>query len=619
MSSARRPSAPTLRSPPDKRSEPIAITNPADRRERVGSITEASAADIARAVEMSSNAGTAWTRTPAADRAACLERAADLIEQERATLLALAVREAGKTVPNAQGEIREAADFCRYYAAQTRRELADATPRGPLVCIAPWNFPLAIFTGQVAAALAAGNAVLAKPAEQTPLIAAAAVALLHRAGVPTAALQLLPGRGETVGAALVADPRVAGVLFTGSTAVARAINRTLAARDDDPLLIAETGGQNAMIVDSSALPEQVVADVLASAFDSAGQRCSALRVLCLQAEIAEPVLVMLKGAMAELSIGDPRRLDTDLGPVIDAEARTALEAHVQRMRAAGTAVFQVPLPAACAHGTFFAPTLIEIERIDQLTGEVFGPVLHVLRYREGGLASLIASINATGYGLTHGIQTRIDETVESICARIRAGNIYVNRNMIGAVVGVQPFGGDGLSGTGPKAGGPLYLRRLVRGAPSPLSSIGAEAALPGPTGETNTLLLAARGRVACLGGSETELRAQIDTALRVGNVASIARSEASERLRADYGARCEVIDDPLAAPLDAVLIAHDTERARVVRRRLAERDGPIVPVIGPDQSGQYDAVRLVRERTLTINTTASGGNASLLSLDEDAQ
>jgi RHH-type proline utilization regulon transcriptional repressor/proline dehydrogenase/delta 1-pyrroline-5-carboxylate dehydrogenase len=600
----------------DERREPLAITNPADRRERVGSIVEASAADIARAVEVSSNAGTAWTRTPAADRATCLERAADLIEQERAALLALAVREAGKTVPNAQGEIREAADFCRYYAAQARRELGDTTPRGPLACIAPWNFPLAIFTGQVAAALAAGNPVLAKPAEQTPLTAAAVVALLHRAGVPATALQLLPGRGETVGAALVADPRIAGVLFTGSTAVARTINRTLAARDDDPVLIAETGGQNAMIVDSSALPEQVVADVLASAFDSAGQRCSALRVLCLQAEIAEHVVVMLKGAMAELSIGDPRRLDTDVGPVIDAEARAALEAHVQRMRAAGAAVFQVPLPPACAHGTFFAPTLIEIERIDQLTAEVFGPVLHVLRYREGELASLIASINATGYGLTHGIQTRIDETVESICARIRAGNIYVNRNMIGAVVGVQPFGGDGLSGTGPKAGGPLYLRRLVRGAPSPIASIGAELALPGPTGETNTLLFAARGRVACLGGGETELRTQIDTALRAGNVASIARSEATGRLRADYDARCEVVDDPLATRPDAVLVARDGEAARTIRLRLAEGDGPIVPVIAPDRSGQYDAVRLVRERTLTINTTASGGNASLLSLDE---
>jgi RHH-type proline utilization regulon transcriptional repressor/proline dehydrogenase/delta 1-pyrroline-5-carboxylate dehydrogenase len=279
-------------------------------------------------------------------------------------------------------------------------------------------------------------------------------------------------------------------------------------------------------------------------------------------------------------------------------------------------VYQLQLPAACANGTFFAPTLIEIERMAQLTAEVFGPVLHVLRYREGELASLIEAINATGYGLTHGIQTRIDETMDNICARIRAGNVYVNRNMIGAVVGVQPFGGDGLSGTGPKAGGPLYLRRLVRGAPSATPSLGAEVALPGPTGETDTLSLAPRGRVACLGADETELRAQIDAALLAGNTVLIARSGAGERLCADYGARCAVVDDPLAALPDAVLAACDAQSARAIRSRLAERDGPIVPVIYPDRSGHYDALRLVRERTLTINTTASGGNASLLSLDE---
>src|SRR5439155_1441164 len=425
--------APMLGRPaPDDSGEHTTITNPADRREQVGSVVESSLAQVARAVEVASSDGMAWARTTAVERATCLETAADLIEQERSALLALAVREAGKTLPNAQGEVREAADFCRYYAAQARRELADATPRGPLVCIAPWNFPLAIFVGQVAAALAAGNPVLAKPAEQTPLIAAAAVALLHRAGVPRAALQLLPGRGETVGAALVADPRIAGVLFTGSTAVARAINGTLAQRADDPVLIAETGGQNAMIVDSSALLEQVVADTLSSAFDSAGQRCSALRVLCLQHDIAE----------------------------------------------------------------------------------------RVLGYREGELGSLIASINATGYGLTHGIQTRIDETVDAVCAQIRAGNIYVNRNMIGAVVGVQPFGGDGLSGTGPKAGGPHYLRRLVRENATALPrGFAAPVELPGPTGESNTLSLWPRGRIACIADDEKALHAQVSLAAATGNLA----------------------------------------------------------------------------------------------------
>jgi RHH-type proline utilization regulon transcriptional repressor/proline dehydrogenase/delta 1-pyrroline-5-carboxylate dehydrogenase len=592
----------------------IAIVNPADRNEAVGSVEEASLVDVAGAMAIAADAGAVWSRTPAAERAECLERAADLIEGDRARLIALAVREAGKTLPNAVGEIREAADFCRYYALQARRELARATPRGPTACITPWNFPLAIFVGEVSAALAAGNPVLAKPAEQTPLMAAAAVELFHRAGVPRAGLQLLPGRGETVGAALVADPRLGAVLFTGSTAVARAINRQLSSRSDDPVLIAETGGQNAMIVDSSALPEQVVADVVTSAFDSAGQRCSALRVLCLQEDIADRVLTMLKGAMAELTIGDPRRIDTDVGPVIDADAQAALARHVARMRERGAAVFQLPLPPACTRGTFFPPTLIGIGSIGELESEVFGPVLHVLRFRQDELETLCESINATGYGLTHGIQTRIDETVDAVRRRVRAGNFYVNRNMIGAVVGVQPFGGEGLSGTGPKAGGPHYLRRLVR-APAAAPEIDFEFALPGPTGETNTLSLAPRGRVACLGPDEADLRAQIAAAHRAGNVALLGQSATAARIAGAARGRVELVADALSPPPDAVLIA--TERlAQSARTRLAESEGPIVPVVVADGRGAYDASRLVVERTLTINTTASGGNASLLSLTE---
>jgi len=604
----------------DDRHTPTSVVNPANRDEPVGLVTMASVADVERAVAIAASEGMSWARTAVSERATCLERAADLIEHERGPLIALAVREGGKTLVNAQGEIREAADYCRYYAAQARRELALATPRGPMACIAPWNFPLAIFVGQVTAALAAGNPVLAKPAAQTPLIAAAAIALLHRAGVPRAALQLLPGRGDTVGTALVADPRIAGVLFTGSTAVARGINRELARRDDDPVLVAETGGQNAMIVDSSALPEQVVTDVISSAFDSAGQRCSALRVLCLQADIAERVLTMLKGAMAELTLGDPRRLDTDIGPVIDAKSRDALAAHVDRMRAAGATVFQLPLPAACANGSFFPPTLIEIERIAQLEGEVFGPVLHVVRYREGELASVVASINATGYGLTHGIQTRIDETVEAVCERIRAGNIYVNRNMIGAVVGVQPFGGEGLSGTGPKAGGPHYLRRLVREpVDAAATPIRAEQTLPGPTGESNVLSLHPRGRVACIATDDHALQAQVRLAAATGNVALVPRSARAERIAAQAGARYEIVADALAAAPDAVLFAGSDQHAREIRKLLATRDGPIVPMLVVDADRHGDAMRLVYERTLTINTTASGGNASLLSLAEDDQ
>jgi RHH-type transcriptional regulator, proline utilization regulon repressor / proline dehydrogenase / delta 1-pyrroline-5-carboxylate dehydrogenase len=597
--------------------EDVVIVNPADRRDSVGRVTEASVAEAAHAVAIAGDAGMAWARMGVDQHAACLERAADLIEDERGVLIALLVREAGRTLANAQGEIREAADFCRYYASEARRSLVDSAPRGPLVCIAPWNFPLAIFVGQIAAALAAGNPVLAKPAEQTPLVGAAAIALLHRAGIPRAALQYLPGRGETVGAALVADPRIAGVLFTGSTAVARTINRVLAPRADDPVLIAETGGQNAMIVDSSSLPEQVVADAISSAFDSAGQRCSALRVLCLQSDIAERVIAMLKGAMMELSIGDPRRLDTDVGPVIDADALAALRDHVERMRAAGAPVFQLPLPDSCARGTFYPPTLIELARIGELKGEVFGPVLHVVRFREDELASLIADINATGYGLTHGIQTRIDETVDAVCARIRAGNIYVNRNMIGAVVGVQPFGGEGLSGTGPKAGGPNYLRRLVASASAKgPPEVGITMTLPGPTGETNTFSLVPRGRVACIADDDAALGAQLDLVAATGNAAIVERSARSERIASQRSVQCEFVGDPLAGSPDAVLFSGSEDRARAARQALAAADGPLVPIIRVDAENRGDPLRLVCERTVSINTTASGGNASLLSLSE---
>ncbi len=594
-----------------------AIVNPADRRERIGTLTEASREDVQRAVATAIDAGATWSRVPVGERAACLERAADLIEDERPMLMSLLVREAGRTLANALGEVREAADFCRYYASDARRTLDGTTARGPIVCIAPWNFPLAIFTGQVAAALAAGNPVLAKPAEQTPLIGAAAIALLRRAGVPDAAVQFVPGRGETVGAALAGDPRVAGVLFTGSTEVARIINRALAARSDEPLLVAETGGQNAMIVDSSALPEQVVADAIASAFDSAGQRCSALRVLCLQSDIAERVLSMLKGAMLELKLGDPRRLDTDVGPVIDPDAHGALGAHVARMRAAGKPVFQLQIPRDGAHGTFFPPTLIEIERVAELTAEVFGPILHVLRFREGDLASLIADINATGYGLTHGIETRIDETVDAVCLRVHAGNIYVNRNMIGAVVGVQPFGGEGLSGTGPKAGGPHYLRRLVRDPPpAETTRLDSATVLPGPTGESNTLSLAPRGRVACIAADDAALAAQLRLTAATGNVALVARSEVHEQLAVKAGTRYELVADPLEAHPDVVLFAGGEERAHEVRRALAGLDGPIVAFVRVDADHPGDPHRLFLERTVSINTTASGGNASLLSLSE---
>jgi RHH-type transcriptional regulator, proline utilization regulon repressor / proline dehydrogenase / delta 1-pyrroline-5-carboxylate dehydrogenase len=455
----------------------VKVTSPADRRIEVGQWQAADSATVERALANAVAAQPAWDRLPAASRAAILEHAAELMEARLPQLLAMCTREAGKTIPDGVAEVREAVDFCRYYAMQARRQFGhpEKLPgptgesnelylagRGVFVCISPWNFPLAIFIGQIVAALLAGNSVIAKPAEQTTLIGHAAVKLLHEAGVPEAVLQFLPGDGATVGAALTRDPRVAGVAFTGSTETARAINRALAARDAAiGVLIAETGGQNAMIADSSALPEQLVKDVMISAFGSAGQRCSAARVLFVQSDIADHVLSMLAGAMDELQVGDPGLLSTDLGPVIDDDALAILNAHAERMGREARLVKQIKLGPDCEHGSFFAPRAYELSSLSQLTREVFGPVLHVVRFDADDLDALIDAINATGYGLTLGIHSRIDSTIERISRGVRAGNCYVNRSMIGAVVGVQPFGGEGLSGTGPKAGGPHYLLRFA--------------------------------------------------------------------------------------------------------------------------------------------------------------
>ncbi|WP_431856339.1 bifunctional proline dehydrogenase/L-glutamate gamma-semialdehyde dehydrogenase PutA [Azospirillum sp.] len=452
-----------------------AVLDPAGGRV-VGTVVEASDRDVGHALAVASRVARDWANTPAERRATVLERAGDLLEWHRAELMALCVREAGKTIPDALAEVREAVDFCRYYAARARidftlpRVLPGPTGehnqlslhgRGVFACISPWNFPLAIFVGQAAAALAAGNAVAAKPAEQTPLMAARAVQLFHEAGVPPEVLHLLPGDGR-VGAALVNDPRVRGVAFTGSTETARAINLALAQRNGPIVpLIAETGGQNVLIADSSALPEQLVDDVLTSAFRSTGQRCSALRVLFVQDGIADRVIRMLEGAAHELRVGDPGLLRTDVGPAIDAEARATLQAHAERMKAEAKLLFEVPLGEECAHGTFFAPCAFEIDGLARLEREVFGPVLHVIRYGADRLDAVLDAVEATGYGLTLGIHSRIDGTIRRIHGRLGVGNTYVNRNMIGAVVGVQPFGGEGLSGTGPKAGGPHYLLRFA--------------------------------------------------------------------------------------------------------------------------------------------------------------
>jgi RHH-type proline utilization regulon transcriptional repressor/proline dehydrogenase/delta 1-pyrroline-5-carboxylate dehydrogenase len=443
----------------------------------VGTVAESDEASAAAAVAAAQAGVAAWEATPVAVRAAALMRAADLLEQNRARLIALLQSEGGKTLDDCIAEVREAADFCRYYAAEASRVLTPRLLPGPtgesnelryrargvFVCISPWNFPLAIFTGQIAAALAAGNAVVAKPAEQTPLIASETVKFLHAAGVPASALHLVLGDGK-VGAMLTGDPRIAGVVFTGSTEIARVINRTLAAKEGPiPSLIAETGGVNAMIVDATALPEQVSDDVIVSAFRSAGQRCSALRLLCVQDDIADRVLNMIIGAARELVLGDPRDVATHVGPVIDAEAKDKLDAWLNEMQRRNAVLFRWDADRSIpAQGTYVAPAIVALGRARDLKQEVFGPILHVVRWPAGGLDQVLEDIAGNGYALTLGIHSRIESTVDDIVARLPHGNVYVNRNMIGAVVGSQPFGGSGLSGTGPKAGGPHYLHRFVR-------------------------------------------------------------------------------------------------------------------------------------------------------------
>jgi RHH-type proline utilization regulon transcriptional repressor/proline dehydrogenase/delta 1-pyrroline-5-carboxylate dehydrogenase len=646
--------APVMQSPQEKNSEEI--VNPADRMDIVGRVSEATAADVDAALECAAAYAMDWQTTSPSTRASLIAGVADLFEENRDELMALAVREAGKSLPNAIAEIREAVDFLRYYAAQVHGT-ANVLALGPVTCISPWNFPLAIFTGQVAAALAAGNVVLAKPAEQTPLIAHRAVQLFHQAGIPAGALQFLPGRGDVVGAALCKDARVKGVIFTGSTEVAQLINQTLAKRavkeSCDIPLIAETGGQNALIVDSSALPEQVVQDVMSSAFDSAGQRCSALRVLFLQEEIADKTIKMLKGAMQELRVGKPDRLSTDIGPVIDTEAQANLVAHIERMQPQARRYFSLDLaPGVICDGTFVAPTVLEIGSLSELTHEVFGPVLHIIRYQRADLPKLVGAINASGYGLTLGIHSRIDETIDFIASRAHVGNIYVNRNIVGAVVGVQPFGGEGKSGTGPKAGGPLYIKRLQRGAapllqherhPTPgldslmvwarthghsrvgvlaevymrTTLLGTTLALPGPTGERNTLSFAARGSVLCAASTIGVLLNQLAAALATGNHAIVVAHSQDlipEGLPPEVKDWIEIVGNVETCDYDFQIAMVEATMANSLRPALAARSGAIVGVIETTEEGAIPLWRLVAERALCVNTTAAGGNASLMTL-----
>ncbi|MFQ6552247.1 bifunctional proline dehydrogenase/L-glutamate gamma-semialdehyde dehydrogenase PutA [Aestuariibius insulae] len=583
----------------------------------VGTVTLASPADVEAALA----AARVWD-APVAERAEVLRRASDLYEARFGEIFALLAQEAGKTLPDAVSELREAVDFLRYYAGEAR----EGAPRGVFACISPWNFPLAIFTGQIAAALAAGNSVIAKPAEETPLIAALAVGLLHEAGVPPEALQLLPGAGD-VGAALTSDRRVDGVCFTGSTETAQAIHRAMAeALDPGAPLIAETGGINAMIVDSTALPEQAVRDVVASAFQSAGQRCSACRVLYVQEDVAEPFLTMLQGAMAELAVGDPWELATDVGPVIDAGVRDGFTAYVEAARAEGRLIAQGPVAGA---GHLFAPALVRVGGISDVAREVFGPVLHVASFGGGEIDAVVDAINARGFGLTFGLHTRITARAARVTERIEAGNSYVNRNQIGAVVGSQPFGGEGLSGTGPKAGGPDYVARFY-GAPradgavpegeavplpavqalvdavSPPANWTAEEWMPGPTGESNRLRRYPRGIALCLGPTVEDAARQRESAMAHGCVA----------VTVAHGASGQGALDGRLAPEDLqhlggiALVASFADEAslRAIRQALAARGGPILPLVtSPDETAPF-----ILERHVCTDTTAAGGNATLL-------
>lgn len=638
-------------------------------------VPEASAGEVDRAMQRLRVGFTAWNGTAVAQRAAILRRAADDLDARLAEFCALLVKEAFKTQADCVAEVREAVDFLRYYADQAEADADLMQGRGVFVCISPWNFPLAIFAGQVVAALVAGNTVAAKPAEQTPYVALKFVELLHAAGVPADALALLHGPGETVGAGLVAHPHTAGVCFTGSTAVAQIINKALAAKPDSPIpLIAETGGLNAMVVDSTALPEQVIDAVVQSAFRSAGQRCSALRLLSVQSSIADGVIEMLKGALQQLHVGQPAHLATDVGPVIDDEAHAGISKHVERLKRDAKLIGEAPVADAMPRQ--IRPVAFELPRIAHLGEEIFGPVLHVVRF-DGSVDDVIDEINALGYGLTLGIQTRIDSRAQRLADAARIGNVYVNRNIIGAVVGVQPFGGEGLSGTGPKAGGPDYLRRFCAephlDAPAPLlaldgpadalavatdvswrdtplaeriatlrraadtldaptalalrglftaaQSLFADVVLPGPTGESNTLRHHARGVFAVLGRGEAALAAAV-SALLAGNSAIWLGGDERARqalLRAGLPVNALTLlpDSTLAGLLAApqlagvALASSDAAAAHVLAKALAARPGAILPLV--TAAGHVRQLyRFTAEQTLTVNTAAAGGNAALL-------
>ena len=606
---------------PAQGTETLAVQNPADPTDTVGTVTLADAATVEAAL----GDAAPWDAT-AEERRSVLFRAADLYEQNFGEIFAVLTREAGKTPMDAIAELREAVDFLRYYGARALE--LEQPARGLFTCISPWNFPLAIFTGQIAAALAAGNGVLAKPAETTAVNAAVGVRLLLEAGVPATALQLLPGPGSVVGAALTSDSRISGVCFTGSTATAQRINRTMAETlPPSAPLIAETGGLNAMIVDSTALPEQAVKDIVASAFQSAGQRCSALRCLYVQEDVADTYLKMLFGAMDELVVGQPWQMNTDVGPVINEAARADIQDYIEAARTNGRVIKELARPEA---GTFVAPTVIRVNGIEDMSREVFGPVLHVATYKASELDKVVDTINNSGFGLTFGMHSRIDDRIQQVTERLTVGNMYINRNQIGAIVGSQPFGGEGLSGTGPKAGGPAYVKRFTQAlatpyaipeaatvsfsdaqalldrTPQPDRVILSETALPGPTGESNVLATYGRGVVLCLGPTLEAARTQAKTVEANGCRAAIIAPGATGDFA--LNGSLDLNDLSRLSGFQGVALWGEDHDLRIARRALAGRDGQLLPLWA--EQDLADRCRL--ERHTCIDTTAAGGNASLL-------
>ncbi len=664
----RKPSQSFERSQSKPRPASIVSLNPACVDDIVGYVTCDSEEAMRTKVGAALAAYALWCQTSPASRANLLRNMALALEKSRSELIALCVREAGKTLPDSLAEVREAIDFCYFYAAQIeRQDTSLRSPLGVVLCISPWNFPLAIFIGQIAAALAAGNTVVAKPAEQTSLIAQRAVELFRSSGMPNGVVQLVVAAGDDAGKVLLPDERISAVTFTGSVDTAQKINRILANRSDAPIVfITETGGVNAMIVDSTALPEQVVDDVIRSGFHSAGQRCSALRVLFLQEECADPILAMLQGAMAELRVGDPGKLSTDIGPVIDRSSKDRLEAHCQSLSGHARLLYRTELDAECHRGYFFAPALYEIDSLARLQEETFGPVIHVIRYRADSLEAVINQINTSGYGLTLGIHSRVQTTADWIARTAQVGNIYINRDMVGAVVGVQPFGGRGKSGTGPKVGGPNTLKPLqARRTPRPggvtiiddsridaifaiapeidrqrlesiMSTFESDYAkalsLPGPTGETNTLHYEPRGLLLGVYAQDdpwVDCVVAVLSTLLMGNRIALRCPRGwrcpLERIAAlfdrpiEWDESCEDLgqwrSDTLEGALAGVFVSPDSGLRSTLARQLARRPGPIVPLIC-DVEG--DALyRYATEKVVTINTTASGGNAALMMLSDE--